>query len=63
MELEEVGAFVWNLCDGKNSFEFIAKKLGAQFRLSRLESEASLTAFLQMLSQRKLITLMVASKK
>ncbi|HJP84131.1 MAG TPA: PqqD family protein [Fimbriimonadaceae bacterium] len=62
-ELEEVGAFVWNLCDGKNSFESIAKKLGSQFRLSRLESEASLTAFLQMLSQRKLITLMVASKK
>jgi len=62
-ELEQVGAFVWNLCDGKHTFDAISKKLRDEFKLSRLEADASLSAFLQMLSQRKLITMMVASKK
>jgi hypothetical protein len=62
-ELEPVGAFVWSLCDGKHTFEGISRKLREEFKLSRLESDASLSAFLQMLSQRKLITMMVAEKK
>lgn len=62
-ELEPVGAFVWNLCDGKHTFEGISRKLQEEFKLSRLEADASLSAFLQMLSQRKLITMMVADKK
>ncbi|MBC8066263.1 MAG: PqqD family protein [Chlorobia bacterium] len=62
-ELETVGAFVWNLCDGKHTFEGISKKLREEFKLDRLEADASLSAFLQMLSQRKLITMMVATKK
>jgi hypothetical protein len=61
--LEPVGAFVWSLCDGKHTFEGISRKLREEFKLSRLESDASLSAFLQMLSQRKLITMMVAEKK
>lgn len=62
-ELEAVGAFVWGLCDGKHTFEGISKKLREEYKLSRLEADASLSAFLQMLSQRKLITMMVADKK
>jgi hypothetical protein len=62
-ELEGVGSFVWNLCDGKNTFEAISKRLQAEYKLSRLEADASLSAFLQMLSQRRLITMMVAAKK
>jgi hypothetical protein len=62
-ELEAVGAFVWNLCDGKHTFEGISKKLREEYKLTRLEADASLSAFLQMLSQRKLITMMVADKK
>ncbi len=62
-ELEPVGAFVWNLCDGKHTFEGISKKLREEFKLNRLEADASLSAFLQMLSQRKLITMMMAEKK
>jgi len=61
-ELEQVGAFVWNLCDGRHTFEGISKRLREEFKLSRLEADASLSAFLQMLSQRKLITMMVAEK-
>lgn len=62
-ELEAVGAFVWDLCDGKHTFEGISKKLREEYKLNRLEADASLSAFLQMLSQRKLITMMVAEKK
>lgn len=62
-ELEPIGAFVWGLCDGKHTFEGISKRLREEYKLNRLEADASLSAFLQMLSQRKLITMMVADKK
>jgi len=58
-ELEPVGAFVWNLCDGRHTFEGISKRLREQFKMNRLEADAALLAFLQMLSQRRLITLTV----
>ena len=61
-ELEQVGAFVWEMCDGKNTFESISKGLRVEFKLSKLEADASLAAFLQMLSQRRLITMMVSDK-
>lgn len=62
-ELEPVGAFVWGLCDGKHTFEGISRRLREEFKLNRLEADASLSAFLQMLAQRKLITMMVVEKK
>ncbi len=62
-ELEPVGAFVWNLCDGRTTFEGISKKLREQFKMNRLEADAALLAFLQMLSQRRLITLMVGKTR
>ncbi len=62
-ELEPVGAFVWNLCDGRHTFEGISKKLREKFKMNRLEADAALLAYLQMLSQRRLITLMVGKHK
>ena len=62
-ELEPVGAFVWNLCDGRHTFEGISRALREEFKMNRLEADASLLAFLQMLSQRRLITLTVAKGK
>jgi hypothetical protein len=64
-ELEPVGAFLWELFDGQHSFETLSKKLREEYRMNRLEADASLGAFLQMLSQRKLIvmTLPTGSKK
>ncbi len=62
-ELESVGAFVWALCDGRNTVEAISKKLRAEYKMNRLEADASLNSFLQMLSQRRLITLMVGKRK
>jgi hypothetical protein len=61
-ELEPVGAFIWRQCDGKTTFQSISKRLQAEYKLSRIEADASLGAFLQMLSQRRLITMMVDKK-
>jgi hypothetical protein len=58
-ELEPVGALVWSLCDGKTSFERISKQLRDTYRMNRLEADASLIAFLQMLAERRLVTLYV----
>jgi hypothetical protein len=62
-ELEPVGAFVWELCDGERSFESISKQLRVKYKMSRMEADAALAAFLQMLAQRRLISLMVPDKK
>jgi hypothetical protein len=62
-ELEPVGAFVWSLCDGKTSFEGISRKLREKYKMNRLEADAALTAFLETLSRRRLIVLMVKKEK
>jgi hypothetical protein len=58
-ELEEVGSFVWACIDGKTSFEKISRELQKRYKMKRLEADASLEAFLKMLSDRGLITLLV----
>ncbi len=62
-ELEPMGAFVWQFCDGQHSNETIARKLKERYKMNRLEAEASLSAFLQTLSQRGLISLLIGTKK
>ncbi len=62
IELEPVGASVWRLCDGKHTFEAISKDLRSQYKMGRLEADASLEAFLQMLSRRGLVAMMVGKK-
>lgn len=62
-ELEPVGAFVWSLCDGKHSFEAISRKLRDRFKMNRMEADASLSAFLRMLGQRRLISITMKARK
>ena len=61
-ELEEIGSYVWTQIDGKRTVEALSKQLQAKYKMNRLEAEASLDAFLKMLAERGLITLMVKSK-
>lgn len=56
-ELDEIGQYVWELCDGGRDARGIAKLLQSRFRMHRVEAEAALGSFLQSLSQRGLITL------
>lgn len=55
VELDEVGGYVWELCDGKNTVETIVQKTGRQYKMNRREAEVSTTMFLQMLHERKFI--------
>lgn len=57
VELDEVGSFVWDLCDGKNTVEQIVQKTARQYKMNRREAELSVTMFLQMLHERKFIGL------
>jgi hypothetical protein len=55
VELDEVGSFVWTLCDGKNTVESIVKQTSRQYKLNRREVEISVTTYLQMLAERNFI--------
>ncbi|HZP80180.1 MAG TPA: PqqD family protein [Chthonomonadaceae bacterium] len=55
VELDEVGGFVWELCDGAHTIESIVQKTGKQYKMSRREAEVSVTMFLQMLHERNFI--------
>ena len=62
-ELEPIGAFLWPLFDGKHTVDTISRKLREEFKMNRLEADASLMAFLQMLTHKKLITMMIGKSK
>lgn len=55
VELDEVGGYVWELCDGSRTVESIVQMTGKQFKMNRREAEVSVTMFLQMLHERNFI--------
>ncbi len=55
VELDEVGGFVWELCDGTNTIEAIVQKTGKEYKMNRREAEVSVTMFLQMLHEKNYI--------
>ena len=57
VELEEIGSYVWRLCDGKHTCEKIASKLKSEYKLTKAEAEASLISFLETLAQRRYLSL------
>jgi len=60
--LDEVGSFVWSLCDGKNSVNDIVKSLCKRYNLTRKEAEASLLAFFRQLGKRGFLGFAVDKK-
>ncbi len=58
LALDEVGSFVWELCDGERNIDCLVQSLVRQYKLTRREAEASVTTFLQTLAKRNLIGLM-----
>jgi hypothetical protein len=55
VQLDEVGTFVWSLCDGANTVEGIVQKTSRQYKMNRREVEVSVTTYLQMLAERNFI--------
>lgn len=57
LELDEIGSDVWEMCDGSNNVEALTKAICAKYRLNRRQAEASVTAYLRMLAERRLVAL------
>lgn len=58
LALDEVGSSVWELCDGERSINDVVNSISRDYKLTRRESEASVTMFLQTLAKKGLIGLM-----
>ena len=50
--LDDVGSFVWTLCDGKTSVENIVRRLCNKYSLTRKEAEVSLLTYMRQLGKR-----------
>ena len=60
--LDEVGSFVWNLCDGYNNIDTIVKALSNRYKLTRKEAETSLLEYFRSLGKRGIIGFAVEKK-
>lgn len=61
--LDEVGSYVWGLCDGERDINAVVLGVSKEYQLTRREAEASVTMFLQTLAKKNLIGLMSAGGK
>jgi len=57
LELDEIGSDVWERCDGTHNVDALTKAICDKYRLNRRQSEASVTAYLRMLAERRLVAL------
>lgn len=55
VQLDEVGSFVWRLCDGEHTVNEIVAAMTEEYKLNRREVEVSLTEYLQKLGKRGMI--------
>lgn len=60
--LDDVGAFVWQLCDGHNSIGYIVNQLREKYRMTRKEAETSLFTFMRQLGKRGMVGFAVPQK-
>ena len=54
-ELDAIGAFVWDSCDGKTSVKQIIKKVAKRYDLNLRAAQVPTMKFLEMLAKRGLI--------
>jgi hypothetical protein len=54
-KLDEIGATVWELCDGEHTCKDIVESLCKKYKFIKREAELSLMSYMQMLSARNLI--------
>lgn len=55
VQLDEVGTFVWRLCDGNHTVEAIVRAMIKEYKMNRAEVEASVAKYLQMLAERRFV--------
>ena len=57
IELDQIGSDVWELCDGNRSVEAISRRISETYKLNKRQAQTSVTAYLKMLADRRLIGL------
>lgn len=62
LELDEIGSDVWEMCDGETTVEVLTKAVCAKWQMNRRQGETSVTAYLRMLAERRLIAVRTGSK-
>ena len=60
--LDEVGSFVWAMCDGHNSIDSIVRALCNKYKLTRKEAETSLLVYFRKLGKRGMVGFAVPKK-
>lgn len=55
-QLNDVGTFIWGLCDGKHSVEAIEQKLMEEFEVSNENAKDDLGEFIQELTELHLLS-------
>jgi hypothetical protein len=63
IQLDEVGAEVWRLCDGETSVEQIIRRMAKRYKLNRKEAETSTTEYLRRLGKRRLVGFAIPNAK
>lgn len=63
IELDEMGSDVWERCDGTISVDALTRAICERYRLNRRQGETSVTAYLRMLAERRLIALLTSPAK
>lgn len=61
--LDEVGSFVWDMCDGKHTVEEIVQELSDRYKMMRRETEVALMTYFQQLASRRFIGVLVPEAK
>lgn len=62
IELDEMGSDVWEMCDGTLTVDALTRAVCAKYHLNRRQGEASVTAYLKMLAERRLLALRTRTK-
>jgi hypothetical protein len=63
VELDQIGSDVWELCDGNHSVDKIARRISESYKLNKRQAETSVTAYLKMLADRRLIGIQTGMTK
>ena len=61
--LDDVGSYVWELCDGKNQIYQVVNQLCKQYKMTRKEAETSLLTYMRQLGKRGIIGFAVPKKQ
>ena len=57
--LDELGSYVWELCDGKTTVRTVIDKFAKKYKLNRKEAEISMVTYLKQLAKKGIIGLQV----